>query len=1026
METTSSFGYWIRRQRKALDLTQQALADRVGCSLAAIKKIEGDERRPSRQIAERLADVLDVPAAQREVFLEVARGVRPVDQLSLAREAVSPSLPSGTVTFLFTDIEGSTKLSQEYTDELHTLLARHREILHQAIAAYHGHIFQVVGDSFSAAFDTAINALKAAWEAQRLLQNETWSPAEIKVRMGIHTGEAQWVNDSSIEGPYLGYTTLALTQRIMSAAHGGQILLSQATENLLRSHLPKDVSLLDLGEHKLKDILQPVHIFQVLAPDLQKEFPPLSALDVLPNNLPMQLTSFIGRGRELVEAKQLLANTRLLALTGPGGTGKTRLSLQLAQELLRTFTNGVWLVELAPLTDASLIPQTIASVFELREAPTTRLIDILTNYLRAKQLLLILDNCEHLTAACAKLSADLLRACPELKIIASSREALGVSGETIYRVPSLALPDPAQVTCEALMESEAVQLFVERAMTVQTHFALQDSNASAVAQICHRLDGIPLALELATARLAVFSPQEISSRLDDRFKLLTGGSRTALERHQTLRALIDWSYDLLSDEERILFRRLSVFAGGWTFEAAEAVCSDLDVLNLLTQLVNKSLVMADAETHTQGTRYRLPETIRQYARDMLLAAGESEQARDRHLDFFLHFAKMAEPKLRSAEQLEWLERVETEHDNLRTTLSWSLESGKSEHALELAGALGYFWELRGLGEGIKWLDEALALSEREPKGTDAEKWQRAKALYAAARLRYMLLLDTQASRKLVEESLRLWRELGEKWWMAVALEHLGFILGVEGDFQTRLARLEEGVALAREVEDQWPLALCLVRLAPYLMRTDVAAARRIREEGAVVARKVGDKSILIQGLGSLAGTYIIEGNFTTAASIVEEGLEAAREVRDFVHEILSLLLLVMTSCLQGDLAKAKGYSFQALAFAQETGASQWLLLVIFAFGLVASFSGQLGLGVRLISTTEALLRQRSIKLGAIGLADIILKQVLEKAQAQLGPVAFEAAWAEGQQMTMEQALALATENEGSPGSRAASAGTVPS
>jgi predicted ATPase/class 3 adenylate cyclase len=1013
METTVSFGYWIRRQRKALDLTQQVLAERVGCSVAAIKKIEGDERRPSRQIAERLADVLDVPVGRREVFLEVARGVRPVDQLSLAHEQISHSLPSGTVTFLFTDIEGSTKLAQEHADELRALLARHREILNQTIATHHGFVFQIVGDSFSAAFDTALNALQAASEAQQVLQHEVWSPAPIKVRMGIHTGAAQLADDSSIEGPYSGYATLALTQRIMSAAHGGQILLSHATENLLRGQLPKDVSLLDLGEHKFKDIIQPVHVFQVIAPDLQNEFPALSAQDVLPNNLPMQLTSFIGREHELSEAKQFLSNTRLLTLTGPGGTGKTRLSLQIAQQVLPEFSHGVWLVELAPLTDPTLIPQTIVSVFSLREAPNTSLVDILTTYLRAKQLLLILDNCEHLIAACAKLSTDLLHVCPQIRILASSREALGISGETVYRVPSLSLPSPALAAREAIVDYESVQLFVERATAVQSHFVLQDSNASAIAQICHRLDGIPLALELAAARIAVFSPEEIASRLDDRFRLLTGGSRTALERHQTLRALIDWSYDLLSDEERILFRRLSVFTGGWTFEAAEAVCSDLDVLNLLTQLVNKSLVMADTETHTQGTRYRLPETIRQYARDKLLEAGESEQARDRHLDFFQHFAKMAEPKLRSAEQLEWLERVETEHDNLRTTLSWSLESGQSDHALELAGALGYFWELRGLGEGIKWLDEALALSEGEARGTDAEKGQRAKALYAAARLRYMLLLDTQASRKLVEESLRLWRERGDKWWMAVALEHLGFILGVEGDVQMRLARLEEGVTLAREVEDQWPLALCLVRLAPYLMRTDVAAARRIREEGAAVARNVGDKSILIQALGSLAGTYIIEGNFTTAASIAEEGLEAAREVGDFVHEMLSLLILVITSCLQGDLAKAKSYSFQALAFAEETGASQWLLLVIFAFGLVASFSGQLGLGVRLISTTETLLRQRSIKLGAIGITDIILKQVLEKAQAQLGPAAFEAAWAEGQQMTMEQALALATEDKDS-------------
>jgi predicted ATPase/DNA-binding XRE family transcriptional regulator len=841
MESTSSFGYWVRRQRKALDLTQQALADRVGCSVAAIKKIEGDERHPSRQIAERLADVLGVPTNQREVFLEVARGLRPVDQLLLTREpAISTSTPSQT-------------------------------------------------------------------------------------------------------------------------------------------------------------------------------------RESLPNNLPIQLTSFIGRERELAEAKQLLSNTRLLTLTGPGGTGKTRLALQIAQDVLSTFTNGVWLVELAPLTDPSLIPQTIAAVFELREAPNTAMMDILANYLHAKQLLLILDNCEHLIKACAKLSANLLQVCPQLKIMLSSREALGMSGETVYRVPSLSLPNPAQVTSAALMESEAVQLFLERALAVQFHFALQESNASSVAQICQRLDGIPLALELAAARLAVFSTEEIAARLDDRFRLLTGGSRTALERHQTLRALIDWSYDLLSDEERRLFRQLSVFAGGWTFEAAEAVCSALDMLDLLTQLINKSLVMVDADTHAEGTRYRLPETIRQYARDKLLESGESQQARDRHLEFFLHFAERAEPKLRSAEQLVWLDCLETDHDNLRTALAWSLDSGKSESALRLSGALYYFWELRGYwSQGQKWLDDALALSghkRRERAASDekyvpsrAETAQHAKALYASGRMRFGARFDFVGSRMIVEESLRLWRELGDKWWMAVALEHVGFTLSGE-EVQTARARLEEGVLLAREVQDRWPLAMCLARLGGALPLTDRAAAHRIREEGVAVARRVGDKSVLCQALFGLVTDHILEGNLTVAAPVAEEALAEARAIGSVTHIFLLLLQLVIISCYQRDPARAKGYCFQALTFARETGSSQWLLFVPFGFGLIASFSGQPRRGARLLAAAETFFLQRGIKIRETGMRDLlIVKQALERAQ-QLDPVVFEVVQAEGQQMTMEQALALATGNE---------------
>ena len=840
METTISFGYWIRRQRKALDLTQRVLAERVGCSLAAIKKIEGDERRPSRQIAERLADVLGVPASQREIFLEAARGLRPVDQLLLARE---PTVPMPT----------------------------------------------------------------------------------------------------------------------------------------------------------------------------QFETP-----ESFPHNLPVQLTSFIGRERELAEAKQLLSNTRLLTLIGPGGTGKTRLALQIAQEALPAFTNGVWLVELAPLIDPTLIPQTIASVFELREAPTTPLLEILTNYLRARQLLLILDNCEHLVVACAKLSADLLQVCPQLKVIASSREALGVSGETIYRVPSLSLPNPAQVTREALLESEAGQLFVERAMAVQSRFALQDSNATAATQICRRLDGIPLAVELAAARLAVFSTEEIASRLDDRFRLLTGGSRTALERHQTLRALIDWSYDLLSNEEQKLFRQLSVFAGSWTFQAAEAVCSDLDVLTLLTQLVNKSLVMV--EEHAGGTRYRLPETIRQYARDNLFESGEAESLRERHLDYFLHFAQAAEPKLRGAEQLEWLERLETEHDNLRTALAWSLESGRSDRALELAGTLYYFWLQRGnFSEGQKWVGEALALAEREQSEqaaagqaapTRVEMAHRARALYAAAWFE-MGALDLKRCHSLVEESLRLWRELEDNWWMAVALELAGLLSSMENPGRS-LGYLEEGVSLARGLEDPWPLAMCLIRMGDAMKPAGNAAeARPFLEEGVAVARRIGDRGVLSEGLRELGSLYFTE-DLSIAESLTQEALTAARAIGS-IGVFLALMQMVIISCLQNDLAKASLYCLELWAVGRDTGSPFAAAFALVAFGLAASFGERPGEGVRMIAASLAAFSQKGANLlgGAEGDPfKAVFTKALDRARARLGAAAFEAAWAEGQQMTLEQALALATDDLG--------------
>jgi predicted ATPase/class 3 adenylate cyclase len=1023
METTASFGYWIRRQRKALDLTQQVLAERVGCSLAAIKKIESDERRPSRQIAERLAEALSVPANQREMFLEVARGLRTVDQLALAREPAVASLPSGTVTFLYTDIEGSTQLWEQYPQAMEVAHARHDQILREAIESNNGYVFQVIGDEFCAAFHTVEDAVRAAVKSQVALHAENWGEASIRVRMGIHTGKAEVQED----GTYHGYVTLSHVQRVMSVGHGGQVLFSFTTQELVQDELPEGVELRDLGQRQLKDLRRPEHLFQLNIAGLPSDFPPLNILDTAHHNLPVQLTSFIGREHELSEIKQLLTTTHLLTLTGPGGTGKTRLALQLAVDVLasKRFTDGVWLIELAPLADPTLLMQTVATRLGVREQPGRGILDALTDYVRAKNLLLILDNCEHLIATCAQLADSLLRVAPHLKILATSREALGIAGETAYRVPSLPLPDPRQLAnLDVLSQNDCVRLFVDRASAAYPSFRLKERNAPAVADICRRLDGIPLAIELASARTKFFPPEEIAARLDDRFRLLTGGSRTALERHQTLFALIEWSHNLLSESERVLLRRLSVFAGGWMFEAAQTVSGEGkngDVLDLLTHLVDKSLVVVEGET--EEARYRLPETIRQYARDKLLEASESEQTRERHLDFFLRFAEEAEPKLRSAEQLEWLDRLETEHDNLRTALAWSLESGKSDLALQLAGALYYFWVLRGyFSEGHKWVNDALTFAEREQREkvaagkytpTRAETARRAKALYGAA---YFQLgaMNLKSARETVEESLRLWRELGDKWWMAVALELAGLIMAMDGDTQTALDGLEEGAALAREMQDPWLLAACLIRFGDELQRTDVTAARRFLEEGVAVARNAGDKAVLSEGLRELGSVYYLQGNLTAAASLTEEALAEARAIGSIGQVVLALLQLVVFSCLQNDPAKAKGCSLELWALGKETGSPFAAGLALIAFGFVESFVGEPGRGVRLLAATDMLLRQHGPKL--IGGEDnpfaMLFKQALEKARVQLGPAAFEAAQQEGRAMTMEQALALATENEG--------------
>src|SRR6266508_3369429 len=571
MEITNSFGFWIRRQRKALDLTQQMLADQVICSLATIKKIESDERRPSRQIAERLADVLGVRDTQREVFLECARGLQPVDQLLLTGEPTFHPHPSGTVTFLYTDIEGSTKLARQYQNVWDVLRKRHHAILRTNVEMHHGYIFQVIGDAFCEAFHTAEDALRAAIKSQIDLHNENWGDRPIKVRMGIHTGKAEVQED----GQYHGYISLSHVQRMMSAGHGGQVLISFTTQQLIQGGLPEGFELRDLGEHRLKDFDRDEHIFQVVALNLPADFPPLMALATIQNNLPAQLTSFVGRKREITEVKQLLSNTRLLTLTGPGGTGKTRLSIQVANELLDQYPDGVWMVELAPILDPLLVSRTTAIAIGLRDEPQRPVMDMLCDYLREKHMLILLDNCEHLVDACAQMADTLLHACPHIQILASSREVFGIAGETVYLVPSLALPDIQHLPpVESLSQYEAIKLFIDRATSAVPKFKLTNENASSIAQICCQLDGIPLAIELAAGKIRALSAGQIAQRIDDRFRLLSGGSRTALPRHQTLQAAIEWSYNLLSSAEQVLFSRLSVFVGGWTLEAAESVCAD--------------------------------------------------------------------------------------------------------------------------------------------------------------------------------------------------------------------------------------------------------------------------------------------------------------------------------------------------------------------------------------------------------------------------------------------------------------------
>jgi len=550
------------------------------------------------------------------------------------------SLPTGTVTFLFTDIEGSTRLLREFGDRYAQVLTEHRRVLRTKFAERGGREVDTQGDALFVVFPSARDALSAAVAAQRAVVRHVWpDQLDVRVRMGLHTGEARLGEE--------GYVGLDVHRaaRIGAAAHGGQILLSQTIRDLVADELPAEVSLQDLGERRLRDFARPQRLFQVVAPGLITDFPPLESLEVLPNNLPIQLTSFIGREREIAEIKELMRSTRLLTLTGAGGCGKTRLALQVAADVVETFRDGVWFVDLVGLSDPTIVPQAVASTLGMREASGRPLLAMLADYLRDRHVLLVLDNCEHLVVACAQLADNLLGACPHLQILATSREAVGIEGEQTFRVPSLSVPDLQRLpTLEKLTDYEAVRLFTERARWSQSAFRVTYQNAEAVARVCVQLDGIPLAIEMAAARVKVLTVEQIATRLNDRFRLLSAGSRTALPRHQTLRATMDSSHDLLPEKERRVLRRASVFAGGWTLEAAEAICAGdgveaSEILDPLTRLVDKSLVIA--EPHGGETRYRLLETVRQYGRDRLAESGETAGIRTRHRDWYLEFAELA-------------------------------------------------------------------------------------------------------------------------------------------------------------------------------------------------------------------------------------------------------------------------------------------------------------------------------------------------------------------------------------------------
>jgi predicted ATPase/class 3 adenylate cyclase len=799
-------------------------------------------------------------------------GKRPGLRQSSRPRPGSAELPTGTVTFLFTDIEGSTRLLQELGDRYAAVRDDHAAILRHAIQEGGGVEVNTEGDSFFAAFRSPAGAVRAAVTAQWGLAGHDWSPGPpVRVRMGLHTGDGTLGGDD-----YVGID-VHRAARIAGAAHGGQVLLSDSTRALVEHALPEGASFRDLGQHRLKDIALPERLHELVIEGLPSDFPAPRTLDARPNNLPVQLTSFVGREEEIAEVRRLLDGTRLLTLSGPGGSGKSRLALQVAAELLSDFRDGAFFADLSSVTDPALVPSVVARAVGVPQVMGRPALEAVKQHLRDKQLLLVADNFEQVAEA-APMLEELLAAAPALKVMVTSRVVLSLRGEQEYLVPSLDMPDPGRLPdVHALGRFQAVRLFTERALAVQPGFRLTEENAPAVAEIIARLDGLPLAIELAATRTKVLTPQAMLPRLQQRLSILTAGARTLPDRQRTLRDAIAWSYDLLDAAERRLFARLSVFAGGWTLESAEVVCNPadlgLDMLDGLTSLVDKSLVRRTEPADAQP-RFAMLETIREFGREQLRTRGDFDGILRRHGDHFLDLAVEAEPHLTAADQGEWLNRCDRDHANIRAALQWAIEAGEVDRAQEAAGALWRFWQQRGhLAEGRRWLEALLAPSL--PQGRTAA---RAKALTGAGGIAWWQE-DMAAAQVFYEEALAIERELGDPAGIAEALYNQGFILGARDDFDAAVRLFEESLELFRRAGDETGMAraewMIVIR---DLIAGDLNGTVARAEEAVATWRRVGDRFHLGDGLVWLAVLYARAGRRADARWAILQALELVREI----------------------------------------------------------------------------------------------------------------------------------------------------
>ena len=873
-------------------------------------------------------------------------------------------LPTGIVTFLFSDIEGSTRLLEARPAEYIGILERHQAIVRSAVAAHEGVEVGTEGDSFFVAFLGAANAIAAAIEVQRGIAAEPWpSGAEVRVRIGLHTGEGRMGG-----GSYVGLD-VHRAARVMGAAHGGQVLVSDATRSLVERDLDDRVALDDLGEHRLRDLSGPVHLYQVMAEGMEATFPPPRTLDAAPNNLPIQLTSFLGREREIDELIQrLTTSARLLTLTGPGGTGKTRLALEVAARVVDRFKDGVFFVPLAPIGEPGLVPATIAQHLGLPERGGQEPMQALSDHLAARETLVVIDNFEQVLPA-AHVVGELLSKAPRLRVLVTSRAAIQVYGENEYPVPPLGLPDPRHLPTDApaFTQYESVALFIERAAAVKPDFTLTDDNAPAIAEICVRLDGLPLAIELAAARIRVLTPQAMLERLGRSLDMLSGGARDLPDRQRTLRGAIGWSYDMLEEPDRSLFAGLAVFVGGASLAAVEAICGELvqaDLLDPLTSLTEKSLVR-QSEGVDGRPRFMMLETIREFALERSLDGSRHADLQRRHATWFADLVETAQPLLMSGERRTWLDRVDVDHDNIRAALAWALERREVELSLRLVGAAWRFWQMRGyLVEAQERIEAVLALD-----GVADHPGLLYSALDGLGGVAYWRGRHSEA-RTAYGRALELARQRGDRRGEAEQLYNVSFTYSIP-------------VAADREPGD-------------------IDVARDYAAQALEIYRQIEDRSGEGKAAWQLANLELANDNFGASRQRAEEALAIFTEVDDQFMRAWSLWGVANVAFREGRLIDAGEQFRNALTLFEEANDISGHVLILTAFSAVADKVGDRFRAAQLGGAAAALARSSGTGIAA---------RILENLRYDPGPLRTDpetaAAWAEGEAMTIEQARAAA-------------------